>query len=191
MATEKRCPQCDRPLSDDAPEGLCPHCLLTPTVEGGESLEFPPMEEVARHFPNVTDNNGNRQMVSTAEPEFITQVLMKIEDGRWRVAAERELDDDDKAATDPAKKQADGKTDLLKIIVHPGEYRLSGKVSTIAAIKQRLQQKDITAETIIQIRVHPDTAENELAAILDLCQQSGLARVNILTLKPETGDATD
>ena len=33
MTTERTCPKCGGPLPDDAPEGLCPPCLLEQALE--------------------------------------------------------------------------------------------------------------------------------------------------------------
>lgn len=54
------CPRCGSTLSSDAPEGLCPRCLAAInfggntflTVEGG-ALPPPPIDEIARHFPQL------------------------------------------------------------------------------------------------------------------------------------------
>jgi len=50
----KQCPKCHRPLAASSPEGLCPRCLLTPTEGKDQAVaEFPPIAEIARHFPNL------------------------------------------------------------------------------------------------------------------------------------------
>src|SRR5258708_7162664 len=34
----KICPQCQQPMNDDAPEGLCPSCLLKMGIAGGSEV---------------------------------------------------------------------------------------------------------------------------------------------------------
>jgi serine/threonine protein kinase len=65
MSEEKRCPQCGAVLAADAPQGLCPACLLkrgfATSTGGGESnnqgarTEYvpPPPAELARYFPEL------------------------------------------------------------------------------------------------------------------------------------------
>jgi tRNA A-37 threonylcarbamoyl transferase component Bud32 len=56
-----KCPQCDTPIKEDAPAGLCPRCLMalnlkTETVFTGDtSAAQPPLppEELAPHFPQL------------------------------------------------------------------------------------------------------------------------------------------
>ncbi|HOX56362.1 MAG TPA: serine/threonine-protein kinase [Candidatus Paceibacterota bacterium] len=54
-----RCPKCQAPLRADAPQGLCPKCLLaavsTPTEAGQAATQSspPPIEEVAAAFPQL------------------------------------------------------------------------------------------------------------------------------------------
>lgn len=59
MTTERKCPNCGGPLPDDAPEGLCPPCLLgqaleTPSrtvpAEGPATLRAPPVGATVRYF---------------------------------------------------------------------------------------------------------------------------------------------
>ncbi len=41
MTTARLCPQCDKPLASDAPQGLCPECLLKaafPSESASESV---------------------------------------------------------------------------------------------------------------------------------------------------------
>src|SRR5262245_5241390 len=56
----KRCPQCQAERPADAPEGLCPACLLRGGLPSGAStvhyshyFRVPPPEELAPHFPHV------------------------------------------------------------------------------------------------------------------------------------------
>lgn len=44
MNSERKCPQCNRPLAADAPAGLCPQCLL------GQALAAPPAGTTLRYF---------------------------------------------------------------------------------------------------------------------------------------------
>lgn len=64
MSTENRCPQCGAELPANAPQGLCPACLLkkglepnTFATEGGRSVDAdftpPTPAELAPHFPDL------------------------------------------------------------------------------------------------------------------------------------------
>ena len=70
MNTEQTCPACQQPLPDNAPEGLCPECLMrgglpsgmeigtaTTTSDlrgsGDERFVPPTVEEIARFFPQL------------------------------------------------------------------------------------------------------------------------------------------
>ena len=60
MNTRKSCQSCGAPISADAPQGLCPACLMkvamaTGTVGGPEQVGFTPpgVEELARKFPQL------------------------------------------------------------------------------------------------------------------------------------------
>ena len=68
---DRKCEKCGAPLAPDAPEGLCPRCLMAlnlatqteaPTGEVGpdgtkvvppDPEPPPPLEEIARHFPQL------------------------------------------------------------------------------------------------------------------------------------------
>ncbi len=59
-ASATLCPKCGEPVAADAPQGLCPRCVLAgaaaPTDAGlkpGERLSVPPMETVAAAFPQL------------------------------------------------------------------------------------------------------------------------------------------
>jgi predicted Ser/Thr protein kinase len=58
-ATSKSCPQCGSPIPADAPQGLCPKCVLgtatTPTEAGqpAGNAELPPLEQVRAAFPQL------------------------------------------------------------------------------------------------------------------------------------------
>jgi serine/threonine protein kinase len=67
MPATRRCPQCGAAVRPDAPEGLCPECLLKEAVRSGSDLGQEPggtatysagpappsLEELARHFPQL------------------------------------------------------------------------------------------------------------------------------------------
>src|SRR5262245_58674931 len=61
MNTEpmKTCPKCQAPVPAEAPQGLCPKCLLAAVsiaTEAGQSAEpqgIPPLEKVASVFPQL------------------------------------------------------------------------------------------------------------------------------------------
>ena len=67
MPESRRCPQCGTPVRPDAPEGLCPECLLKEAMKSGSGAGHehkvttthgpgpvaPPPEELARHFPQL------------------------------------------------------------------------------------------------------------------------------------------
>jgi hypothetical protein len=64
METQKICPNCQKPLPPDVPLGLCPECLIKsgfptgtePAAAGaaaGERFVPPPVEEIARLFPQL------------------------------------------------------------------------------------------------------------------------------------------
>jgi tRNA A-37 threonylcarbamoyl transferase component Bud32 len=57
MAEEKRCTQCGAVLAADAPQGLCPACLLKRGLESGsgpgEAAPPPTPADLARHFPEL------------------------------------------------------------------------------------------------------------------------------------------
>jgi predicted Ser/Thr protein kinase len=62
MAESKQCPRCGRELAADAPEGLCPQCLLqvglqeqshapASTASGSPGFQPPPVDELNKLFP--------------------------------------------------------------------------------------------------------------------------------------------
>lgn len=58
--TTTSCPKCGAPISEDAPQGLCPKCVLAeastvpePTSSPRGKTPPPTVEEVARHFPEL------------------------------------------------------------------------------------------------------------------------------------------
>src|SRR5436189_3999612 len=63
MECAPTCPACGKPLASDAPQGICPECLMRAGVGGTASREsassgnagfVPPMvEELSRYFPQI------------------------------------------------------------------------------------------------------------------------------------------
>src|ERR1043166_8048435 len=57
MAEEKQCTQCGAALAADAPQGLCPACLLKRGLESGsapgESARPPTPAELGENFPEL------------------------------------------------------------------------------------------------------------------------------------------
>ena len=70
MNTEQTCPACQQPLPDNAPQGLCPECLMKGGLASGmeigtattasdlggsrdERFVPPTVEEIARFFPQL------------------------------------------------------------------------------------------------------------------------------------------
>ena len=66
MGTTKICPGCQKPLGTDAPDGLCPECLIKAGLGSGVDVRMdsrgpsgrtafvsPTLEEVARLFPQL------------------------------------------------------------------------------------------------------------------------------------------
>src|SRR5215468_6485956 len=61
MDTQRICPSCRKPLAPDAPEGVCPECLLKAglgSTVGGKTAEAasftaPPLETVRQLFPQL------------------------------------------------------------------------------------------------------------------------------------------
>jgi hypothetical protein len=61
METQRICPSCGKPLAADAPQGICPECLMkagfgtASGTEGGGDAGFvpPPVETIAKLFPQL------------------------------------------------------------------------------------------------------------------------------------------
>ncbi len=64
METKRICPGCRRPLADDAPQGLCPQCLVKAGLGSGVSIDpetksgqphfiAPSLEELSGRFPQL------------------------------------------------------------------------------------------------------------------------------------------
>ncbi len=55
MTDAKTCPRCGRPIAADAPQGLCPTCLMNASLAGGETR--PPSESPESSAPDSTEGH--------------------------------------------------------------------------------------------------------------------------------------
>lgn len=74
----KTCPKCNAVIPDNAPQGLCPKCLIgeaaTSTesgLAGSEKLDIPPIEEIRAAFPELE----NIEMIGRGGMGFVYKAL--------------------------------------------------------------------------------------------------------------------
>ncbi|OPZ27330.1 MAG: Biopolymer transport protein ExbD/TolR [Lentisphaerae bacterium ADurb.BinA184] len=73
---------------------------------------------------------------------------------------------------------------LLEIEVHPGEYRLRGRVLSLATIQSTLEQLAATDEELtVIIKANQRAKTRSLIRILDVCKGVGLKNLNVMTLQ--------